>query len=690
MKRRFKILSGGFGVWSALVIFLLFAQTAFSQCGNYFKTNYRAVNKIYNVNNRKFGLDDWTGDGRSDFWNLEPNGSTSRIIIFPSRPSGYWDWENPIFLATTLPAGANGIFLAKDFNGDGSTDLSAEIFGVVTIHRNNGSGTLVAQTPFTYPPEFIENLGFHDLNGDGLLDWINIARIPQEISLGYHLGQANGAFGTRVSITTGQSLATASKAIGDFNGDSRTDIAYSTNFTGGHAYRLVKNLDGVNFEVGSPAVYGPLFGTRFQTVKDFNNDGRMDILATAYDTSSNPSVRKLFVLYGQSSDSFATTEYPVANSSESTFRLVATELTGDNQPDIIEGNQNFYSVYKNNGGGNFTRTDYPRSLVNGRIEDFSGDGKADLYYDDTAYPTVTLFNEQVVVIKENVCEPVGETKRANFGVDGVGDLVIWNPTTGNWRSFSPDLGFFGHNGTTTSFNWGGTGDVPAPGDYDADGITDHTIYRNSTGEWWIRFSSNGGWSVFRFGLPGDIAVPADYDGGGKTDIAGWRPSDGIWYIWYSETQSFGAAQFGMNGDKPVPHDYDGDGKTDIAVFRPPTATWYFLRSSDLGYSAVHWGLPTDIPVPADFDADGKADIAVYRDGMWYILRSMNLSFNPIFWGSASDLPIPLYQNGEFAQLVFYRPVNGTWYNLIRPPGNSRTIGFGQVSYSPVYFGLPNN
>lgn len=681
----YKKLVSYFGILAFLLCGAFSVTKTQAQCGNYFKTNYRAVNKINNINNRLFALDDWTGDGKSDFWTFQPDGSAARVIIYPSRPSGYWDWDNPIFLTTTFPSTVSGVFIVKDFNGDGSADLWAEILGSVTIHRNNGSGALIPQTTFMYPPQFQASYGYYDLNGDGLLDWVNRVNTSQGSSFGYQLGQSNGTFGARASIVTGSGIGAGTNSIGDFNGDGKIDVAFSFGSLSGYSYVLAKNLDGVNFELGSPAIYGPVFDTRFQSVRDFNNDGRMDILATAYNPSSSPAVRKLFILYGQSNDSFATTEYPVANSSS--VQTVVAEFTGDNQPDIIEFNQNFYSVYKNNGGGNFARTDYQRHLVSGKFEDFSGDGKADLYYDDSAYPTKNIFNEQVVIIKENVCEPVGETRRPNFEIDGAGDLTVWNPSNGNWRSFSPDLGFHGHNGTITSFNWGVTGDTPAPGDFDADGITDHAIYRSSTGEWWIHLSSSGGWSVVRFGLPGDIPVPQDYDGGGKTDIAVFRPSDGIWYIWFTETQSFGAAQFGSNGDIPVPQDYDGDGKTDLAVFRPSTAVWYFLRSSDLGYGAVKWGISTDKPVPADFDGDGKADITVYRDGMWYILRSTNISFNAIPWGSAGDLPMPLYQNGEFAELVFYRPANGGWYNLriaFAP------LTFGQSPYSPIYFGLPNN
>ncbi len=675
-------------------LFVVLIQNSFAQCGNYFKSNYRAVNKIYRVNGGSFLLNDWTGDGKSDFWNFQPNTatSTSNIIIYPSRPTGYWDWDNPIILTTTLSSNVNTLdpgIVVKDFNGDGQADLLIPILGNLIMNHNNGSGALIAKTPFFNPPEFQANFGYHDINGDGLPDWVNMVstQTAQGSSVAYQPGQSNGTFGARTDIFTGTTVASSKKAVGDFNGDGKIDVAFSNYTNNSNVYRMARNMDSVNFEVGSPTAYGPSFEARFEVVKDFNNDGRMDILTSAYDSFSPTFNRKLFILYGQSDNSFITTEYPVNNLP--IYKVLAAEINGDDKLDIIEISQKFYSIYKNDGGGNFTRTDVQKTLVNGKFEDFSGDGKVDVYYDDSAYPVRNLFNEDVVVIKENVCQPFGETKRANFETDSVGDLVIWNPANGNWRSFSPDLGFFGNNGTTRSVNWGGgsLGDIPAPGDFDSDGITDYTVYRSSTGEWWTLLSSTGSVSVIGFGLAGDVAVPADYDGGGKTDIAVFRPSEGIWYIRYTETQTVGAARFGVNGDKPVPADYDGDGKTDIAVFRPSGGSWYILRSTDFGFSAASWGISTDKPVPADYDGDGKADIAVFRNGDWYIFRSMNNSLAFIHWGSAGDLPIPSYQNGEIAELVVYRPGNFGWYNF---RSQFAVIAFGQSQSTPVYFGLPNN
>lgn len=58
---------------------------------------------------------------------------------------------------------------------------------------------------------------------------------------------------------------------------------------------------------------------------------------------------------------------------------------------------------------------------------------------------------------------------------------------------------------------------------------------------------------------------------GKADVSVFRPSSGVWYLNQS-VNGFTSTQFGVPTDKIVPADYDGDGKTDIAVFRPENGT----------------------------------------------------------------------------------------------------------------------
>jgi hypothetical protein len=81
------------------------------------------------------------------------------------------------------------------------------------------------------------------------------------------------------------------------------------------------------------------------------------------------------------------------------------------------------------------------------------------------------------------------------------------------------------------------------------------VFRPSTATWYILLSSTNysTWNIYQWGVSGDIPVPGDYDGDGKADVAVFRPSTATWYILHSISSytTWSIYQWGVSGDVPV-------------------------------------------------------------------------------------------------------------------------------------------
>jgi hypothetical protein len=283
-----------------------------------------------------------------------------------------------------------------------------------------------------------------------------------------------------------------------------------------------------------------------------------------------------------------------------------------------------------------------------------------------------------------------EVPGLNFDGDHKADISVFRPSTGEW--------FIRPSHTPESFwqiRWGVPTDVVVPADYDGDGRIDVAVWRPSQGTsegiWYIVPSSAqpGSYQVRQWGVQTDRPYPADYDGDGKEDIAVWRPDSGIWYVLPTGSPgTYTSTQWGLATDIPVAADYDGDGRTDIAVWRPGMGVWYIMPSSKPGtYDSTQWGVSTDIPVPADYDGDGKTDIAVWRpsEGNWYILTTNSPGYTRTQWGVPTDIPVPFDYDGDGkTDIAVWRPGTGVWYILpSSSPGTYVGIRWGVPSDVPL-------
>ena len=300
--------------------------------------------------------------------------------------------------------------------------------------------------------------------------------------------------------------------------------------------------------------------------------------------------------------------------------------------------------------------------------------------------------------------------KLDFDGDGRADLALYREgSRAVGVAPQPSVWYFINSvdGHEFFMHWGRTLDVPAPGDFDGDGITDVGIYRwwdfatGDTNEWWVNKSS-GGHQVLLSLEPGYNKFNRNYIGDAKAEIGqlyqvdiSQNPGENCFIsVYFIIDLDYNALRKTVGTvcnsvPTPVPGDYNNDGRSEIAIFDDHTfKVW--LPPYAPGYTPPDLVQPmdVDIPTPGDYDGDGKTDFAGVKilNGVMVWRIKSSISGNPfeMQWGFATDKPVPADYDGDGrTDIAIWRPSNGSWWMSLTSTNQISSYVYGLPTDTPL-------
>jgi len=302
---------------------------------------------------------------------------------------------NILFSNTNIPSlninAPTGHLAIGDLNGDGKPDVVASrsgstansVFVLVNTSTVGNPGFATPVTLILDATHFARQVEVADLNGDGKPEIIVANSSSSELYI-FRNESAGGTLNinsTPVKITVTGASETLALDVKDFDGDGKFDIVATRNQN--PDIFLLKNTSSAS--VFSFTVSKLPIGGQFNDVTsaDFNKDGRLDIVATSLFTSQ----AQVFINQSTSvSMAFSATPITLATDSQP-FGVDVSDLNGDGFPDFIipirgAATLNAYIHNGNISAVGFTKVVVPTAKNNWfvRAGDLDGDAKPDIAF----------------------------------------------------------------------------------------------------------------------------------------------------------------------------------------------------------------------------------------------------------------------------------------------------------------------
>jgi len=472
----------------------------------------------------------------------------------------------------------------SDVNGDGIPDL------VTANYESDTVSVLLGKPDGTFAPSVAydvdaqpQSIVIGDFNGDTRLD----IAVGSTNTISILEGTGDGSFKPAVEYIADRGPYTL--AAGDVNGDNISDLVvvnYNSNNVSillGSAQSGVQLITGNDLSVGTNPV--------FAAVGDFNGDGRLD-LAIANEGTNEHAAYEASILSGNGDGTFQTAVHYQLNGKPSS--LAIGDFNGDGKWDVAvtDSEANQVSILCGKGDGTFDLSGTyavgtsPSSIAAG---DFNGDGKPDL-------AVANLLGNSVSIL---LGTGDGQfTPAVNYGTGGFTQSVV-----------------------IADFNNDGKQDV-AVASYIPDTDVNQVSVLQGNGDGTLKASIQ-----YEVGDQPLSAIVADFNGDGKQDTAVANFGEqSISLLLGKGDGKFEEAVRYSTGKKPISiavGDFNGDGKPDIVVANSgqdgngsyPISV--LMGKGDGTFQPAVHHLVSAQPravVVGDFNGDGKLDVVVANDG----------------------------------------------------------------------------
>ncbi len=267
-----------------------------------------------------------------------------------------------------------------------------------------------------------------EFNGDGRPDLAVADYFSNDVTI--LLGNGSGGFAQPAGSPVAAGLGPAAIAVGDFNGDGRSDLAVAGNGSGDVTILLGNGAGGFTQPGGSPIGTGP--GPISVAVADFNLDLKPDI-AVADNLSNNVTI-----LLGNGAGGFTQAAGSPVGAGSGPMSVAAGLLNGDGMPDLAVANNqsNNVTILLGNGAGGFTQAaGSPVAAGSGpvavAIADLGGGGGRDLAVVNNQSDTVSILlgnGSGGFAPAPGLPVPAGPAPAsiavADFNLDGRPDLAV--------------------------------------------------------------------------------------------------------------------------------------------------------------------------------------------------------------------------------------------------------------------------